>query len=398
LPAQTSQSALPLGADLRGQIDDLPGVALNALAVEGRCGNAAGAVVGFAVGGDEAFAEQDFHALLGAVFPERGGFIDEDLANVGGLVEQNNVVKEDFVVGGAAVAAQVLKQQDGIARLEELVEEVEGQIEAQAGRVEVTAMADKGGHRLQITGYRFQVGSDGSDDLLVDFFDGVIAFDKDHAIRFAERDFPVFLPHACIEGILLRLEAIFILTGLGLGALVAAAGANERRLQAGQQEDSQVGVQVAADEPVKLDHGLGAKLPPSTLVGLGGVGKAVAEDDFPLLQRRLNHLGDGLGAVGEHQGHFRHGSEAGRAGVEDEGADAVAGYGASGLAQEDGIECPVVLLQPGGQTFDLGGFAGSVKTFEGDEETMRHGRSLSLGHRVGDEALTVVLQQDDFGT
>jgi hypothetical protein len=46
----------------------------------------------------------------------------------------------------------------------------------------------------------------------------------------------------------------------------------------------------------------------------------------------------------------------------------------------------------------LGGFAGSVKTFEGDEETMRHGRSLSLGHRVGDEALTVVLQQDDFGT
>ena len=71
------------GADLpSGEVDDLRGVALDALAMEGGRGDAASALVGFTVGGDEALAEEDFHALLGAVFAEGSGFVDEDFTQM----------------------------------------------------------------------------------------------------------------------------------------------------------------------------------------------------------------------------------------------------------------------------------------------------------------------------
>ena len=67
---------------------------------------------------------------------------------------------------------------------------------------------------------------------------------------------------------------------------------------------------------------------PRALVGLGGVGEAVAEDDGAGGEGGLDDLGDGLGAVGEHQGHLGErgdGAEGGfGAGVEEDGADAVA--------------------------------------------------------------------------
>ena len=72
-----------------------------------------------------------------------------------------------------------------------------------------------------------QAGGHGRDDLLVNFLDGVFAFDEDNAVWFAESDLAVFCPDSCVESILLRLEAIFILPGLGLNTLVAAAGAGK---------------------------------------------------------------------------------------------------------------------------------------------------------------------------
>ena len=183
-----------------------------------------------------------------------------------------------------------------------------------------------------------QAGGHGRDDLLVNFLDGVFAFDEDNAVWFAESDLAVFCPDSCVEGVLLRLEAIFILPGLGLNTLVAAAGAGKRGLQAGQKEEGQIRLEVAAKEAVQSKHGLGAKLTAPALVGLSGVGKAVAEDDFALVKGGLDDFGNGLGAVGEHQGHFRHGREAGGAGVEDERADAVAGDCATGLTGEDGFD------------------------------------------------------------
>ncbi len=85
------------------------------------------------------------------------------------------------------------------------------------------------------------------------------------------------------------------------------------------------------------------------------------------------------------------GAEGGGAGVKQQGADAVADGGSTGLTEEDEVAgipglgsetwgtrdvVMAVFFEPCGQTIDLGGFTGTVETFEGDKETARHGLSL----------------------
>ena len=120
--------------------------------------------------------------------------------------------------------------------------------------------------------------------------------------------------------------------------------------------------------------GAGPKAAAAALVGLGGVSKAVAENDLSLGQRGLDDLGDSLCAVGEHQGHLRHGSESRGAGVEQQCANAVAGGCAAGLARDHGRES--ALLHPCRKFFDLCGFTGAVEPLEGDKQSARHGESL----------------------
>ena len=82
----------------------------------------------------------------------------------------------------------------------------------------------------------------------------------------------------------------------------------------------------AADETVEVEDDFRAELTPAALIGFGGVGEAVAEDDLAGVEGGLNHLGDGLRAVGEHQGHLGHGGQGAGAGVEQNFANAVAGW------------------------------------------------------------------------
>ena len=88
----------------------------------------------------------------------------------------------------------------------------------------------------------------------------------------------------------------------------------------------------------------------------------------------LDDLGDGLGAIGEHEGQFGEGSDGAEggfgAGVEEDAADAVAEGGTAGLAEGDYfVACG---LKGCGQAAELGGLAGAVETFEGDEVATRH--------------------------
>ena len=61
--------------------------------------------------------------------------------------------------------------------------------------------------------------------------------------------------------------------------------------------------------------------------------------------------------------------------VEQDLADAVAGGGAAGLAKQDGLLAAA--REPCRQALDLRGFARAVEAFESDENTARHGMSLS---------------------
>ena len=68
---------------------------------------------------------------------------------------------------------------------------------------------------------------DGFDDLLVYFINGEIALDENDAAWIAPGDLTILLPNALEEFTLLRLEAIFVVAGLGDGTLVAPTGAGE---------------------------------------------------------------------------------------------------------------------------------------------------------------------------
>ena len=211
--------------------------------------------------------------------------------------------------------------------------------------------------------------------LLVDLIDVEVSFDDEDAFRFARGDGAVLIPDATVERILFLLEAAFIFAILSGDAVIAAARAAEAGIEGGKQEESQVRLQAAADEAVQVEDDLGTEFPAGTLVGLGGVGEAIADDNFSCDERGFDDFGDGLGAVGEHESHFRHGGEAGGAGIEQQLANAVAGGSAAGLARHEVGDA--ALLHPRRKALDLRGFAGPVESFEGDEEAALHGVSLS---------------------
>ena len=71
------------------------------------------------------------------------GLVDEDFADVAGIVEQDYVVPEDAVVGGAAEALEILEEQDGIVAVEKAAAGIEDKVGFQAGRKAVSAFVDE---------------------------------------------------------------------------------------------------------------------------------------------------------------------------------------------------------------------------------------------------------------
>jgi hypothetical protein len=109
-------TGLPLLALVDGTGYDLVSVGGDALAVEGGGRNATLTHVDGIVGGDEAFAEEDLHATDGALFDEGRGLIDEDLADVFGVVDEDDGCAHEAVVGDVAVGLQeMFEEEDGTA-------------------------------------------------------------------------------------------------------------------------------------------------------------------------------------------------------------------------------------------------------------------------------------------
>ena len=118
-----------------GGVGDGAGIGGNALPVEGGRGDFALAHVDGVVGGDETFAEEDFHALEGAFLDEGGGLVDEDFTDEAGLVGEDDPGAEEGVAGGGAEDAfEVLEEADGVAELDPLLMRVERHGVAQTGR------------------------------------------------------------------------------------------------------------------------------------------------------------------------------------------------------------------------------------------------------------------------
>ncbi len=145
-------------------------------------------------------------------------------------------------------------------------------------------------------------------DLAVDVLDGTIAVDDGDALGLAGGDGAVLIVDAAVEGLVLVLEAAFVLAAAAVRSLRRRARARERsksgrsrRVRSGLSPPHMVGVHAQDD--------LAAELAAAALVGFGGVGVAVAEDDAARVEGGADDLRDGLGAVGEHEAELGHGGE-----------------------------------------------------------------------------------------
>ena len=134
-----------------------------------------------------------------------------------------------------------------------------------------------------------------------------------------------------------------------------------------------------------LEDALAAELAAAALVGLGGVGVAVTEDDFAGGECGEDDLGDRLSAISEHECHLGGGGDRAvgglRTGVEKNAADSVAEDCPAGLAEGDDVMA--FALKCGGEAADLGGLSGTVEALEGDEVSARHSLQLIAVGRDG---------------
>lgn len=130
--------------------------------------------------------------------------------------------------------------------------------------------------------------------------------DDGDALRLAAGDGEVAVADASEEGAAFLFEAVLVFVAVGVlcGFLVAAAGALDAFCYVGVHQDGEVGLELAAQDAVKVEDGVAAEFAAGALIGFGGVGEAVAENDFALREGGLNDFADVLGARGEHEGHL----------------------------------------------------------------------------------------------
>jgi hypothetical protein len=186
---------------------------------------------------------------------------------------------------------------------------------------------------------------------------------------------------ALVEVVTFALEAVFVGAMFRRVSCVAAAGSMQRCGEIGQKQDGQIRQQVVADCAVQCKDAVAAEFAAGALVGFGRVGVAVAEDDGAGGERGLNDLGDGLGAVGEHEGELSQRCDAAERcfgfRVQKNGADAVAESGAAWVAQGD--DGAALRGQGFGEAPELGGLAGAIEALEGDKKAARHRVEFSSG-------------------
>ena len=142
------------------------------------------------------------------------------------------------------------------------------------------------------------------------------------------------------------------------------------------EEDGDVGLEAAGGLVVELLEEVAIKAATVALVGDGGVGVAVAEDDGAALEGGADEAVDVMGAVGEEEEGFgprRDGAIGGIWQGEEVGAQGDAHRGSAGLERGDVLD-PVrgEAVAEGGAE---GGFPGAFAAFDGDEKG--HGSSVA---------------------
>jgi hypothetical protein len=168
-----------------------------------------------------------------------------------------------------------------------------------------------------------------------------------------------------VKRLILTLESAFVALGVG-GAIISAAGAGERLIEIGEEQEGKVGVKSAAHGLVHPQNALAAQLAAASLISLRRIRKAIAEDNAATVEGGRDDLGDALGAIGEHQAELGHRVKVLRLRIEEQAAHAIAETRTPGLAGQGNREA--LAFKVGRELAELGGFAGAVKAFKCEEE------------------------------
>src|ERR1700690_3297320 len=212
--------------------------------------------------------------------------------------------------------------------------------------------------------------------------------DNVHTLRFAVRDGEIRMAYAPKKSPAFLLKAILVSfrgsfrAFLGTPALVFSITPPrpvnaESRLVI--EQNRQVGLQVAAQDFMQLQHRLRSQLAPSTLIRFGRIGEAVAEHDAPLGEGRQNHFMNVLRAGSEHERHFRKRRKPRRGRMQQYLANFFPRRGAPRLPCNR--DRKPVSAQRARQLFQLRALAAAVETLEGYES--------SANRPVGDDSRRV---------
>ena len=148
---------------------------------------------------------------------------------------------------------------------------------------------------------------------------------------------------------------------------VAGAGARQAGFGVDIHQQGEIGLEAAAGDAFQRDDGFCAEVAAAALVDQRGIREAVGEHDLAAVERGGDPLIHILRARGEIEQHFGGGAEFLVGGIEQDAADLHADGRAAGLG---GFEHRAAqAAQAGGQAVHLGGLAGTIHAFEGDEET-----------------------------
>src|SRR5208282_1663785 len=158
--------------------------------------------------------------------------------------------------------------------------------------------------------------------------------------------------------------------------LIAPPRALDAESQVIIEQNRQVGLQIAAEYFVQLEHCLRTQLASPALVSLGRIGEAIAKHDAPFGKRRQNDLVNMLCARGEHERHLCHRRKSRSRGVQQDFANLFARSSSAGFAgYRDG---KTVRAQRARQLLGLCALAAAIEPFESNE--------FSTSDHVGDDS------------
>ena len=162
----------------------------------------------------------------------------------------------------------------------------------------------------------------------------------------------------------------FIALLLETVGIAAQSGASASGLHRDVEEQRQVRPQIALHPVLDRRYPRRRNAAAASLVGIGGIGKAIAQHDLAGVQCRTNHAGDVLGARREHQQHFAFGGDVQLAAMQQDIADAFTEFGAAGFARHHDFAPRT--LQPIPDESQVGALPGSLSTFQRDEYSSWH--------------------------